>query len=198
MVDSPVGGICHHIFRAGMFDMPISHLLVLGSLSHQWKIVCRQCCIFIVQEKHFSLVLMRIGLHYNNTVLTSALISGMLPVTTLGTLLLLYMRHCLSTVLSFVGMDQLLNWLWTVRAVNKVCWDDPPECQDLLHWHHLCQWPTLHHSAPHFHSHSLPPLRGSDSSIHDPSGPLHRGTGPSLLIHVLIASPFLMVSTHDH
>ena len=92
-----------------MFNTPISRLLVLGSLLRQRKIMCRWCCIFIVREKHFSLVLMRIGLHYDNTVLTSALISGMLPVTTLGTLLLLYARRCLSTVLSFVGTDQLLN-----------------------------------------------------------------------------------------
>jgi len=41
--------------------------------------------------------------------LTSVLRLGMLPVTTLGTLLLLYVKRCLSNVPSLVGTGRLLN-----------------------------------------------------------------------------------------
>ena len=132
--------------------------------------------------------------------LTSLLGLEMLLPTTLGNLLLLYVRCCLGATLSLVGTTWLWNWAWSfVSAAQRRSWDDLPECLLLLLHHHHPPWClTPHCCSHHLCSRSLPPLSGSGGGIHGPSGPWHCSTGLSLPGHAQPASTFLMVSTSDH
>jgi len=120
----------------------------------------------------------------------------MLPVTTLGTLLLLYVRCCLSNVLSLAGTGQLLNWMiFCQRGAQKLrgqpTWV-PPSLSSSRSSSSMPRPSSL------FPSSSLPPVVGGSNGVHGPSGPLHHGGGLSPLVHTLPASLFLMVDAPDH
>ena len=86
-------------------------------------------------------------------------------------------------------------------AQKKKRWGDLHKCLHHHHRHHrghLPQCLTLHRCSHHLRSRSLPLLSGGDGGIHGPSGPWHRGAGPSLLGHAQPASPLLLVSAADH